>query len=80
MEATGNTLTVADSMGHADLQSMKPYQHALLGTVRDAINRRNQETGSRHVLRHAGDFGSIEVVAKLLKNNAESWQSPVECT
>ena len=52
MEATGNTLTVADSMGHADLQSMKPYQHALLGTVRDAINRRNQETGSRHVLRH----------------------------
>ena len=45
LEATGNTFAVADSMGHADLQSMKPYQHARLDTVRDAINRRNQKAG-----------------------------------
>jgi integrase len=52
LEATGNTFAVADSMGHANLQSMKPYQHTRLDPVRDAINRRNQEIGSRHVLRH----------------------------
>jgi len=49
LEATGNTFAVADSMGHADLQSMKPYQHARLDSVREAINRRNREIVSRHV-------------------------------
>ncbi len=49
LEATGNIFAVADSMGHANLQSMKPYQHTCLDSVRDAINRRNQEISSRHV-------------------------------
>jgi integrase len=54
LEATGNTFTVADAMGHASLQSMKPYQHTRLNPVRDAINRRNQEISSRHVAENAG--------------------------
>jgi integrase len=52
MEATGNAFAVADSMGHVDLQSMKPYQHHRLDPLREAIDRRNEANGSRHVLRH----------------------------
>ena len=54
LEATGNMFAVADSMGHASLQSMKPYQHTRLDPARDAINRRNQEIGSRHGAENAG--------------------------
>ncbi len=61
LEATGNTFAVADSMGHADLQSMKPYQHARLDSVREAINRRNGQIVSRHVLRHGGENVGEEV-------------------
>ncbi len=52
MEATGNIFAVADSMGHVDVQSMKPYQHHRLEPLREAIDRRNEANGSRHVLRH----------------------------
>jgi integrase len=63
-EATGNnTFAVADSMGHASLQSMKPYQHTRLDPVRDAINRRNQEIGSRHVSRHVAENPGKEAAA-----------------
>lgn len=47
MEATGNIFAVADSMGHADIQSMKPYQHHRLDPLREAIDRRN--TANRFV-------------------------------
>jgi hypothetical protein len=63
LEATGNTFAVADSMGHASLQSMKPYQHTRLDPVRDAINRRNQETGSRHVSSHVAENAGREAAA-----------------
>ena len=56
VEATGNIFAVADSMGHVDLQSMKPYQHHRLDPLREAIDRRNQENGLRHVLRHGGQL------------------------
>jgi integrase len=52
VEATGNIFAVADSMGHVDVQSMKPYQHHRLDPLRDAIDRRNQGNAARHVLRH----------------------------
>ncbi len=52
LEGTGNTFSVADSMGHADIQSMKPYQHARLDSVREAINQRNTGIASCHVSRH----------------------------
>jgi hypothetical protein len=45
-------------MGHVDLQSMKPYQHHRLDPLREAIDRRNEENGSRHVLRHGGQNGA----------------------
>ena len=51
-ETTGNIFAAADSMGHVDLQSMKPYQHHRLDPLRDAIDRRNEENKLRHVLRH----------------------------
>jgi len=55
LEATGNTITVADSMGRANVQSMKPYQHTRLDPVRDAINCRNQEIGSHYVAENDGE-------------------------
>ena len=55
MEATGNIFAVADSMGHVDVQSMKPYQHPRLEPLREVIDRRNEANGSRHVLRHTGE-------------------------
>jgi integrase len=55
MEATGNIFAVADSMGHVDVQSMKPYQHHRLDPLREVIDRRNEATGLRHVLRHGGE-------------------------
>jgi len=55
MEATGNIFAVADSMGHVDVQSMKPYQHHRLDPLREVINRRNEANGSRHILRHTGE-------------------------
>ena len=55
MEATGNIFAVADSMGHVDVQSMKPYQHPRLEPLREVIDRRNEANGSRHILRHTGE-------------------------
>jgi integrase len=51
VEATGNIFAVADSMGHVDVQSMKPYQHHRL----EVIDRRNEANGSRHILRHTSE-------------------------
>lgn len=48
MEATGNISAVADSMGHVDVQSMKPYQHHRLDPLREVIDYRNEATGLRH--------------------------------
>ena len=53
MKETKNVFAVADSMGHADLKSMKPYQHHGLEEIRDAINRRNEIAVSRHNPRHS---------------------------
>lgn len=55
MEATGNIFAVADSMGHVDVQSMKPYQHHSLDPLREVIDRRNEANGLRHVLRHGSE-------------------------
>ncbi len=55
VEATGNIFAVADSMGHVDVQSMKPYQHHRLDPLREVIDRRNEANGSRHILRHTGE-------------------------
>lgn len=55
MEATGNIFAVADSMGHVDVQSMKPYQHHRLDPLREVIDRRNKANGLRHVLRHGSE-------------------------
>ena len=52
MEATGNIFAVADSMGHVDIQSMKPYQHHRLDPLREVIDRRNEANRLRHVSRH----------------------------
>jgi integrase len=49
MAQTGNIFAVSDSMGHADIKSMRPYQHHPTDALRDVINNRNE---SRHVLRH----------------------------
>ncbi len=53
VEATGNIFAVADSMGDMEVQSIKPYQHHRLDSLRDAIHRRNKENAARHVSRHA---------------------------
>jgi len=45
MEETGNIFAVANSMGHATLKSMEPYQHHEIDAVRNAINRRNEQHG-----------------------------------
>jgi len=42
VEATGNVYAVADAMGHEDLKTTRIYQHPELGTIRDAIDQRNQ--------------------------------------
>lgn len=55
MEATGNIFAVADSMGHGDVQSMRPYQHHRLDPLREVIDRRNEAAGLRHVVRHSGE-------------------------
>ncbi len=41
MADTGNVFAVANSMGHATLKSMEPYQHHELDAVRQAIDNRN---------------------------------------
>jgi integrase len=53
MAETKNVFAVADSMGHVDLKSMKPYQHHCLDEIREAVNRRNEIAASRHNLRHS---------------------------
>ena len=53
MAETKNVFAVADSMGHVDLKSMKPYQHHGLDEIREAVNRRNEIAASRHNLRHS---------------------------
>lgn len=55
MEATGNIFDIADSIGHVGIQSMKPYQHHRLDPLREIIDRRNEETSLRHILRHGGE-------------------------
>jgi integrase len=41
LAATGNVFAVSNSMGHADIKSMEPYQHQDTSVLTDAINQRN---------------------------------------
>ena len=43
LEATGNLFAVSKSMGHANVQSMTPYQHPDTSSLNAAINQRNRE-------------------------------------
>jgi integrase len=60
MAATGNIFAVSKSMGHADIKSMKPYQHPDIAALNDAINERNRRTSARyrapgHIFGHPSD-------------------------
>ncbi len=55
VEAKGNIFAVANSMGHVDVQTMKPYQYYRLDPLREVIDRRNEANGSRHILRHTDE-------------------------
>lgn len=41
MRETGNTFAVMRAMGHADVQSMKPYQHQATDQILEVMNKRN---------------------------------------
>ena len=73
MEATGNVFAVADSMGHVDVQSMKPYQHPRLEPLREGIDRRNEANGSRHVLHPIGKNRPRREVSRLLRLLIGNW-------
>jgi integrase len=47
LAGTGNIFAVSKAMGHAGVESMKPYQHPDTSPVSEAINLRN-----RHTFRH----------------------------
>ena len=47
LRETGNVFAVASAMGHADIQSMKPYQHQLTDQVTAVMNSRNATAESR---------------------------------
>ena len=42
IEKSKNAFAVSESIGHADLKSMEPYQHQGPQPLREAINERNR--------------------------------------
>jgi integrase len=50
MRATGNTFAVMKQMGHASLRSMEPYQHQEIDQLLDAVNQRNTDRLSAHIV------------------------------
>ena len=44
MEGTGNLLALMDAMGHQSVDTTRIYNHSNLVRIREAIERRNQQT------------------------------------